>query len=142
MKTYSAKPTEVERKWYVVDAADLTLGRMATRIARILQGKHKPEYTPFLLCGDYVVVVNAGSVKVTGKKQVAKVYDKYSGYPSGRKEISFKRLKEKNPCKIVELAVRDMLPKSKLAKRMMSSLKIYADEHHPHEAQKLKKLEL
>jgi large subunit ribosomal protein L13 len=127
---------EDNRKWVFIDAKDKVLGRLSTRIAKILQGKHKPTYSPNSLCGDKVVVINAKYIKVTGKKWEDKMYDKYSGYHSGRKEISFKKLMEKNPSRILYLAIKGMLPKNKLAKRMLRSLKIYSDDKHFHQAQK------
>lgn len=125
----------------LIDAKNRVLGRLATRIAKILQGKHKPTYSPNFLCGDRVVVINAKYIKVTGKKR-EKIYDKYSGYPGGRKEITFKRLMEKNPSKILYLAVRGMLPKNKLGKSMLRSLKIYPQDKHLHQAQKPKEIEV
>ncbi len=141
-KTYIPKKGQIQRKWYIVDAKDKILGRLATRIALILQGKNKPGYTPFLLTGDYVVVINAEQIKVTGNKMIKKIYDKYSGFPGGRKEISLQRLMEKNPAKVIELAVKGMLPKNNLAKQMLKSLKVYPGEGHPHVAQNPEKIEL
>jgi large subunit ribosomal protein L13 len=131
-----------ERKWVLIDAKNRILGRLATRIAKILQGKHKPTYSPNFLCGDKVVVINAKYIKVTGKKREDKIYDKYSGYPGGRKEITFKRLMEKNPSKILYLAVKGMLPKNKLGKLMLRSLKIYPEDKYPHQAQRPKEIEV
>ena len=141
-KTWIPKKGQIKREWFLVDAKDKTLGRLACRIARILQGKHKPTYTPFLLCGDYVIVINATGIKVTGNKWVKKIYDKYSGFPSGRKEITMQGLFKKNPSRIIYLAVKRMLPKNKLAKSMINSLKIYPHDEYPHQAQKPKKIEL
>ncbi len=132
----------VERRWLLVDAKGKTLGRLATRIARILQGKTKPTYSPNFLCGDYVVVINAKYIKVTGKKLKEKIYDKYSGYPKGRKEITLEKLMQKNPTKVLYLAVKGMLPKNRLGKRMLRSLKVYSENEHPHTAQNPVKVEV
>ncbi|MBD3245445.1 MAG: 50S ribosomal protein L13 [Candidatus Omnitrophica bacterium] len=131
-----------ERKWVVIDARDKVLGRLSCQIARILQGKNKPTYTPNFLCGDKVIVINADHIRVTGNKAQQKVYDKYSGYPSGRKEITYQRLAEKNPTKVLYLAVKRMLPKNWLGKRMARSLKIYPGQTHLHEAQKPENIEV
>jgi len=131
-----------ERKWILVDAKDKVLGRLATRIAKILQGKTKPTYSPNFVGGDYVVVINAKHMKLTGKKIEEKVYDRYSGYPEGRRVISFKELMKKNPSKALYLAVRGMLPKNKLRKRMLRALKIYAADEHLHSAQNPKRVEI
>jgi large subunit ribosomal protein L13 len=141
-KTWIPKKGQIKREWFLVDVKDKILGRIATRIARILQGKHKPTYTPFLLCGDYVVVINARHLRLSGNKINKKIYDRYSGFPSGRKEITFVELFKKNPTKILQLAVRGMLPKNRLAKRMLGSLKVYPDAQHKHASQNLKKIEL
>ena len=132
----------IERRWLLVDARNKTLGRVATRIAKILQGKTKPTYSPNFLCGDYVVVINARYIKVTGRKLEEKIYDKYSGYPGGRKEITLKELIKKNPSKALYLAVKGMLPKNKLRKRMLRALKVYPEDKHPHLAQKPEKIEV
>ncbi|MBN2120428.1 MAG: 50S ribosomal protein L13 [Candidatus Omnitrophica bacterium] len=141
-KSFIPKKDQIKREWCLVDAKDKTLGRLATRIARVLQGKHKPIYTPFLLCGDYVVVINASHVRLSGRKTAQKVYDKYSGYPSGRKEITFKDIFKKDPCKILYFAVKGMLPKNRLAKQMLNSLKLYPQDSHSHASQNPRKLEL
>ena len=133
---------KVERKWLLIDAKDKVLGRVATRIAKILQGKHKPTYSPNFLCGDNVVVINAKYIRVTGNKLKEKIYDKYSGYPDGRKEISLENLMKKNPTKALYLAVKGMLPKNLLAKKMLRSLKIYPEEEHRHPAQNPQKIEV
>lgn len=133
---------QAERRWLLIDVKNKTLGRVATRIAKILQGKTKPIYSPNFLCGDYVVVINAKYIKVTGKKFEEKIYDKYSGYPGGRKEITLKELMKKNPSKVLYLAVKGMLPKNKLRKRMLRALKIYPEDKHPHLAQKPEKIEV
>lgn len=126
-----------QRKWVLIDARDKVLGRLSTRIARILTGKNKSIYTPNALCGDKVVVINANHIRITGKKKIDdKVYDRYSGYPSGRKEITMKELMAKNPSRILYSAVRGMVPKNYLGKRMLRSLKIYPEDQHKHQAQK------
>lgn len=132
----------VERKWILIDAKDMVLGRLSTRIAKILQGKTKATYSPNFLCGDKVIVINAKHVKITGNKLENKNYDRYSGYPGGIKEISLKRLQEKNPSRVLYCAVRGMLPKTLLAKRMIRGLKIYAEDKHDQEAQQPVKLEV
>lgn len=134
-KTYVAKPSTVEAKWYLVDADGKTLGRLATRIARILMGKHKPEYTPHIDVGDFVVVVNAEKIHVTGRKLEQKSYQRYSGYPGGLKVIPMAAMLERHPERVIREAVRRMLPKTKLGRQMLSKLKIYASAEHPHEAQ-------
>lgn len=135
MKTVSAKPHEVKRDWFVVDATDIVLGRMATEIARRLRGKHKAEYTPHVDTGDYIVVVNAEKVRVTGKKATDKMYHHHTGHIGGIKSVSFDKLQAKNPAKIIELAVKGMLPKNPLGRLMYKKLKVYAGTAHPHEAQ-------
>lgn len=140
MKKTQFKPQE--RRWFLVDAQDKILGRLAVRIAVILQGKHKATYSPHLLSGDRVVVINAGKVKVTKDKMKTKVYDKYSGYPSGRKEMTLERLMEKNPTKALWYAVKGMLPKGPRGKLLLRDLKIYADSEHAQAAQKPEKLEV
>jgi len=132
----------IDRKWVIIDAKDKVLGRLATRIAIILQGKNKPKYSPNFICGDNVIVINAKYVKFTGNKLKDKVYDKYSGYPSGRKEITLESLKEKNPTKVVYYAVKRMLPKNVLAKKMIRMLKIYPEDKHHHNAQVPQKIEV
>ena len=136
MKTYSAKPLEVERKWYLIDANGQTLGRLATTIANILRGKNKPQYTPNVDTGDFVVVINAKGITVTGKKETDKIYYSHSGYPGGLKSISFKDLMEKDPRKAIEKAVKGMLPHNTLGAQQFTKLKVYAGAEHPHEAQK------
>ncbi len=135
MKTFSAKPATVKRDWCVVDASGKVLGRLATEVARRLRGKHKPEYTPHVDTGDYVIVVNAGKVQVTGRKAEAKMYHRYSGYQSGMKSISFKELQHKFPARIIESAVKGMLPKNPLGRSMFKKLKVYAGPEHKHQAQ-------
>ena len=124
-----------QRKWYVVDARDQVLGRLAVRIATVLMGKHKPTYTPHVDCGDFVIVLNAGDVKLTGKKDAEIVYQRYSRYPGGQKIIPIKRMLDQHPERVLHEAVRRMLPKNKLAQRMLSKLKLYTDEKHSHQAQ-------
>ena len=140
MSTYLAKPGEIKANWHVVDASGQVLGRMASKIAMILQGKHKAAYTPFVETGDFVVVINAEKVRVTGKKAEVLEYETYSSHPSGRHLYSYKTMKERYPEKIVELAVRRMLPKSKLGRNMLTKLKVYKGTEHPHAAQQPKEL--
>lgn len=135
MKTFSAKPAEVKRDWFVIDATDKTLGRMATEIARRLRGKHKPEYTPHVDTGDYIVVVNANKVTVTGNKAAAKKYYRYTGYVGGLKTTTFEKLIIENPERIIEAAVKGMLPKNPLGRAMFRKLKVYAGAEHQHAAQ-------
>jgi large subunit ribosomal protein L13 len=135
MKTVSAKKETVTRNWYVVDATGKTLGRLCTEIANRLRGKHKPEFTPHVDTGDYVVVVNAEKIVVTGKKATDKLYHHHSGYPGGIKSISFDKLLVKSPEMIIEKAVKGMMPKNKLSRAMLSKLKVYAGNDHPHSAQ-------
>ncbi len=135
MKTFITKPAEVEHKWVVVDAEGQTLGRLASRIAPILRGKHKPGFSPSVDCGDYVVVINAEKIHVTGKRLDQKMYYRHSGYPGGLTEISLRDQLEKFPTRPVEAAVKGMLPKSKLGRKMFKKLKVYAGSKHPHEAQ-------
>jgi len=142
MKSYMARPLEVERKWYVVDAAGKTLGRLASEIARVLRGKNKPQYTPHVDVGDFVVVVNAERVIVTGRKAEQKVYRQHSGYPGGMKQTSYERLLERRPEEILRRAVYGMMPKTRLARQQMSKLKIHVGSEHPHTAQNPQKLEV
>jgi len=136
MKTYSAKPADIEKKWYVVDADGVVLGRLAARIATILRGKHKPSYTPHMDCGDHVIVVNAGKVRLTGNKLAGKVYYRHTGYPGGIKEKTAGQiLAGKNPERVVEKAVERMVPRGPLGRQQMRNLRIYAGAEHPHEAQ-------
>ena len=135
MKSYMARPLEVERKWYVVDAEGQTLGRLATEIARILRGKNKPQYTPHVDTGDFVVVVNAEKVVVTGRKAEQKVYRRHSGYPGGLKTTTYEQMLERKPTEILRRAVRGMMPKTRLARQQLRKLKIYAGPEHPHAAQ-------
>jgi large subunit ribosomal protein L13 len=142
MKTFSAKAHEVKRDWYVVDASNKVLGRLATEIAHRLRGKHKAEYTPHVDTGDYIVVTNAEKVTVTGKKFSDKVYYHHTGHPGGIKSITFEKLQKKNPARIIELAVKGMLPKNPLGREMYRKLKIYVGAEHPHGAQQPKQLEI
>ena len=142
MKTFSAKPQDIERKWFVVDAQGQTLGRLATRIASVLRGKHKPVYTPHLDCGDYVIVVNADKIHVTGQKLEQKTYYRHSGYPGGLRQVSLRRQLQVHPDRVIEAAVRGMLPHNRLGRKMFKKLKIYAGPTHPHEAQQPTALEL
>lgn len=142
MKTFTEKQEEIEREWYVVDAEGQTLGRLASRIAPVLKGKHKPIYTPHLDCGDFVIIVNAEKVRVTGRKLDQKFYYHHSGYPGGLKSISLRDQLDRYPERVLEAAVRGMLPKNKLGRRMVKKLKVYAGDSHPHQAQQPKTLEL
>ncbi|MEW6039506.1 MAG: 50S ribosomal protein L13 [Pseudomonadota bacterium] len=142
MKTFSAKPAEVKRDWYVVDAEGKTLGRLSTEIARRLRGKHKPEYTPHVDTGDYIVVVNAGKVRVTGNKEQDKIYYKHTGYIGNMKSISLGKLRDRRPELIIETAVKGMLPKNPLGRAMFRKLKVYAGPSHQHQAQQPKPLEI
>ena len=142
MKTFVAKESEVERKWYVVDAKDKILGRLATQLAVRLGGKNKPIFTPHADTGDFIVVVNAEKITMTGNKWDKKIYYHHTGYVGGLKEISAKKLREKRPEDIIRLAVRRMLPKNSLGRRQLKKLKIYAGPDHPHEAQKPETLEI
>lgn len=142
MKSYVAKPLEVDRKWYVVDAAGQTLGRLASEVASVLRGKHKPTYTPHVDCGDYVIVINADKVKVTGKKVEQKKYRWHTGYVGNLKERSFGEMLQRRPERIVELAVKGMLPHNSLGAQMYRKLKVYAGPEHNHSAQKPEVLEL
>jgi large subunit ribosomal protein L13 len=142
VKTFIAKPAEIERSWYIVDAEGQTLGRLASRIATILRGKHKPIFTPHVDCGDYVVVINAEKIHVTGRRLEQKKYYRHSGYPGGLREISLADQLERFPTRPVELAVKGMLPKNKLGRKMFKKLKVYAGSEHPHEAQQPVPMEL
>ena len=135
MKTFNAKPESVKRDWFLIDANSRVLGRLATELARRLRGKHKPEYTPFVDTGDYIVVVNAEKVRVTGAKAQDKIYHHYSGYQSGMKSISFEKQIQKNAARTIELAVKGMLPKNRLGRAMFKKLKIFNGPEHTHQAQ-------
>ncbi|MBR1754728.1 50S ribosomal protein L13 [bacterium] len=136
MKTYSAKPLEVERKWYLIDAEGEVLGRLATKIANILRGKNKPEYTPHVDTGDFVIVINAEKVVLTGKKETDKIYYHHTGFPGGLKSASVKEVREKAPERLIEKAVKGMLPHNTLGDEQFQKLKVYAGSEHPHAAQK------
>lgn len=135
MKTYTVKAGEIERRWYVVDARDQVLGRLASSIATILRGKHKPTYSPHLDVGDFVIVVNAKDIRLTGKKASQKTYFRHSGYIGGDRQIPFRRMRERHPDRVIKLAVKGMLPKNSLGRSMLRKLKVYAGPEHPHEAQ-------
>jgi len=142
MKTYVAKEQEISKKWYLVDAKDRVLGRLATQIAMRLRGKHKPIFTPHADTGDFIVVINANKVTLTGRKWDKKIYYRHTGYIGGLKEITAKKLLEKKPEDILRFAVRGMLPKNSLGRRQLKKLKIYSGSEHPHQAQQLEKLEI
>jgi large subunit ribosomal protein L13 len=135
MKTYTTKPTDIERQWRVVDASGQVLGRLATEVATFLRGKNKPIYSPHLDTGDYVIVVNAAKVRVTGRKEKQKIYYRHSGYPGGLKSTSLEKMRGTYPTRIIEHAVKGMLPHNRLGRAMIKKLKVYAGETHPHQAQ-------
>lgn len=136
MRTYSPKPGDVQRQWHVIDATDVVLGRLASQTATLLRGKHKPIYAPHVDTGDFVVIVNADKVALTGNKRLQKVEYRHSGYPGGLRSRSYEQLLEKNPRRVVEKAVKGMLPSGTLGRQMLSKLKVYAGPEHPHQAQK------
>ena len=136
MKTFMASPATIDRKWYVVDATDMTLGRLASEVAKVLRGKNKPIFTPHIDCGDNVIVINAEKIKVTGKKMDQKVYYHHSDYVGGLKEATLREKLEKKPEQVIELAVKGMLPKGHLGRQMFTKLHVYAVSEHKHEAQK------
>ena len=142
MRTFTAKTAEIKRQWYVVDAQGQTLGRLASKIAPILKGKHKPTYTPHLDCGDFVVVVNVDKVRVTGRKLDQKVYYRHSEYPGGLKSINLRDQLAQHPDRVLMAAIKGMLPKNRLGRQMIKKLKLYAGEAHPHQAQQPKSLTL
>ena len=142
MKTFRIKPYEVKREWFLVDAKGKVLGRLASEIAKILMGKHKVYFQRDVDCGDFVVVINAEKVRVTGKKLEQKIYYRHSGYPGGLKEIPLKRMLEEKPEEVIRLAVKRMLPKNRLGHRMLKRLKVYRGQNHPHQAQRPKPLEI
>jgi len=139
MKTYSPKAKDIEREWWVIDASDKTLGKIATQVANLLMGKHKPIYAPHIDTGDYVVVINAAKVKVTGKKAEQKIYYRHSGYPGGLKSQRIEELFSKDPARVIELAIKGMLPHNRLGRAMFKKLKVYPGNEHPHQAQIKKK---
>ncbi|APC97735.1 50S ribosomal protein L13 [Francisella frigiditurris] len=142
MKTFTAKPSDIKREWLLIDASDKTLGRLATEIAMILRGKNKPEYTPHMDTGDYVIVVNAEKVAVTGNKRKDKVYNRHTGFIGGLKTVSFEKLIATHPERAIETAVKGMLPRSPLGRAMFKKLKVYAGNEHPHTAQQPKALNI
>lgn len=141
-KTFVTKPAEIERQWFVVDASGQTLGRLASEIAQVLKGKHKPTYSPSVDCGDYVIVINAEKIKVTGRRLDQKMYYRYSGYMGGLTEISLREQLDRYPTRVLESAVKGMLPKNTLGRKMIRKLKLYAGTEHPHQAQQPTELEL
>ncbi len=142
MKTYYAKPGEVERQWFIIDATDQVLGRVATKAAQILKGKHKPQYTPHVDTGDFVIIINADKIRVTGTKASQKSYYRHSGYPGGLKSETFTEAMAKHPERVIEHAVKGMLPKNTLGRAMGMKLKVYAGPEHPHAAQKPQMIEM
>ena len=142
MKTFSAKPETVKRDWFVIDAENKVLGRLATEVARRLRGKHKPEYTPHVDTGDYIVIINADKIAVTGNKEQNKMYHHHTGYPGGLKSMTFEKLREKAPERIIEKAVKGMLPKNPLGRAMFTKLKVFAGSEHAHTAQQPQALEI
>lgn len=141
MSTFVAKPQEVDRKWYVVDAEGQTLGRLSSEVAKVLTGKNKPEYTPFVDTGDFVIIINAEKIKLTGHKMEQKVYRHHTGYPGGLREVSIENMLDKHPERVLEKAIKGMLPKSKLGRAMYRKLKVYAGPDHNHSAQQPEVLE-
>jgi len=135
MKTYSTKADDIERQWHVIDASGKTLGRLATQVASLLKGKHKPIYVPHLDTGDYVIVLNAAKVRVTGKKLKQKTYYRHSGYPGGLKAVTYEEMMSAHPTRVIEYAVKGMLPHNRLGRAMFKKLKVYAGDNHPHQAQ-------
>lgn len=142
MKTYMATPSTIERKWYVVDAEGQTLGRLASEVAIVLRGKHKPTYTPHLDTGDFVIVVNAEKIKLTGRKESQKMYYRFTGYVGNLKKITYKTMMEKHPDRIIQMAVKGMIPHNVLGRQVMDKLHVYAGSAHPHQAQKPEVLEI
>jgi large subunit ribosomal protein L13 len=142
VRTYTTKPDDINREWYVVDATGLTLGRLASQIASVLRGKHKPIFSPHMDCGDFVIVINAEKVRVTGDKLDQKMYYRHSQYPGGLKTISLRDQMKQHPDRVIRLAVRGMLPKNRLGRQMIKKLKIYREPDHPHEAQQPKPLSM
>lgn len=142
MNTWTVRPGDIERKWYIVDANDLILGRLATQIATVLRGKHRPEYTPHADCGDHVIVINAEKIRVTGRKESAKIYHHHTGFVGGLKSITLEKQREKHPERIIEAAVKGMMPKGPLGRSMLKKLKVYAGGEHPHTAQQPETMKL
>ncbi len=141
-KTFSPTPNDVQREWWVVDARGQTLGRLASQVAKILRGKHKPTFAPHMDMGDYVVIINCDKIHVTGRRLDQKLYYRHSGYPGGMRQMTLREMMQKHPERALELAIKGMLPKNRLGRQMYTKLKVYAGEAHPHEAQKPKTLEL
>jgi len=142
MRTWTYRPGSVNREWYVIDANDVVLGRLATRAATVLRGKHRPQYSPHADCGDHVIVINAAKIRVTGRKELQKVYYRHSGYAGGLKSITLEKQRQQHPERIIEAAIKGMLPKTPLGRSMFKKLKVYAGEDHPHTAQQPKTLSL
>jgi len=142
MRTWTVRPGDIERKWYIVDAEDVILGRLSTEVAKILRGKHRPQFTPHADCGDHVIVINAEKVKVTGRKEAQKVYYRHSQYVGGLKSITLEKQRERFPERIIEIAVKGMMPKGPLGRAMFKKLKVYAGSDHPHTAQQPEVLKL
>ncbi len=142
MSTWTYRPGCVEREWYIIDANDLVLGRLATRAASVLRGKHRPQFTPHADCGDHVIVINAANVRVTGRKELQKIYYRHSGYAGGLKSITLEKQRQQHPERVIELAIKGMLPKNPLGRQMFKKLKVYAGNDHPHAAQQPKTLSL
>ena len=142
MKTFTATPADIDKKWIIIDAEGIVLGRLSSIVAMRLRGKHKPIYTPHVDCGDYVIVVNADKINVTGQKLDQKIYYRHSGYPGGLKQVTLRRRLQTHPERVIESAVRGMLPKNRLGRKMFKKLKVYAGPDHPHEAQQPKSVEL
>ena len=142
MVTWTVRPGDIEQKWYVVDATDLVLGRLATEIATVLRGKHRPEYTPYADCGDHIVVINAEKIRVTGNKEQAKIYYHHTGFVGSLKSITLEKQREKYPERIIESAVKGMMPKGPLGRSMLKKLKVYAGGEHPHTAQQPQAMKL
>ncbi len=136
MKTYMAKPADIDRKWYIIDASGQVLGRLASEVALMLRGKHKPTYTPHMDTGDYIIVINADKIQLTGDKLQQKKYRYYTGYPSGLKEVDYQTMLQKKPERAIEIAVKGMLPHNRLGRKMFKKLKVYRGDQHPHQAQK------
>jgi len=142
MKTYQPKPEQIERKWHLIDARGKTLGRLASKVAQLLRGKHKPIFTPHIDTGDFVIIINAGDIDLTGSKEEDKIYHSHSGYPGGVKSKRAREIRETHPERLITNAVKGMLPKNRLGKKLLTKLKVYADEEHPHQSQKPEKLEI
>ena len=142
LKTFTLKAKDIKKNWYLIDAKDQVLGRLSTKIAQLIRGKEKPEFTPHLDMGDFVIVINADKVKVSGNKEKNKIYWHHTGFPGGQKESTLRELREKFPDRIITNAVKGMLPHNRLGRKMLKNLKVYADDNHPHEAQKPIKIEV